>query len=240
VTRAKSARRTEWGTASGGSGSSPSPGEPGSPRLGPGKFFPEVFPERERLLASDSSDPPEADDPDYSPQPAEALNPAEFRTRLQLARAALENENLGEALFHLRLAESSAPIHGEVQYLLGLAHLQTGDFLAALDEFQSAQRVLPDHREIATALQEILDKLLPAETPRPALTPDEDDLAAVNQPSKAPRESTISRAWKMDGRAKDMAAASKASAPAGHDEGGIRRAVSRIWAKARAVLRGTA
>ncbi|MFN2432391.1 MAG: tetratricopeptide repeat protein [Gemmatimonadota bacterium] len=85
--------------------------------------------------------------------------PDEADAGLDRARGCLGAGNPGEAFLYLRLSEGSATRRGEVRRLMGMAHLQTDDVEAAVEDLLAASRAYPGDPEIEEALARALDRL---------------------------------------------------------------------------------
>jgi TonB family protein len=86
-------------------------------------------------------------------------DPSRVEAHIKLARALLGGRRLGQAFLHLRMAESLADRPGEVQYLMGVAHLKSGDLAVAVKELQAARGALPGDMRVIAALAEVQRRL---------------------------------------------------------------------------------
>jgi TonB family protein len=81
----------------------------------------------------------------------------------QARRALFDPHGLDKAFLSLRIAEgdgASAEVSpGELQFLLGLAHLRSGDMAVAADELRTASDALPGDPRVTAALEEALRRL---------------------------------------------------------------------------------
>jgi CheY-like chemotaxis protein len=114
-----------------------------------------------------------------SPSPVVAEHPEAGRSRPtawldQARRALLEANGLPQAFLYLRIAEESGADSGispgEVQYLLGLAHLKSGDVGLATDELRKASLAFPGDPWISAALAEALQRVEASRRTPPAAT----------------------------------------------------------------------
>jgi Flp pilus assembly protein TadD len=82
--------------------------------------------------------------------------PADQEARVSLARSLLERGDLSDAFVHLRIALAPGEQRGQATYLMGLAHICTGDHSAAVDDLLLAVRLLPAYAPAMAALDKAL------------------------------------------------------------------------------------
>lgn len=100
------------------------------------------------------------------PQPAGVRTQLPLtEARLEFARALLERRRFSEAFVYLRMAQDLGGSSGELQYLLGLAHLRTGDVALAVNELLEARQALPQDARVNAALREATEALARAIPP---------------------------------------------------------------------------
>ena len=98
--------------------------------------------------------------------------PADLAARVDLARTLMECGDLSEAFIHLRIALAPGGQRGQASYLMGLAHIWTGDHSAAVDDLLLAIRLLPAYAPAMAALDKALAGIVevhPRSTAAPAL-----------------------------------------------------------------------
>ncbi len=94
--------------------------------------------------------------------------PSDLEARVSLARSLLECGQLSEAFLHLRLAGVPGGQRGQASYLMGLAHIWSGDHSAAVDDLLVAVRLLPNSAPALAALDAALGGIVEAPVARGA------------------------------------------------------------------------
>jgi Flp pilus assembly protein TadD len=111
--------------------------------------------------------------------------PSDHEARVDLARALIECGETGEAFLHLRVASAPGSQRAQASYLMGLAHIWSGDHSAAIDDLLLAARLLPAPAPALVALDVALGEIAGR------ADPDKRDAGASPQQDRVPRVNAL-------------------------------------------------